>query len=152
MNPFVGTLHLRVVRSTCLSVVGLGAHGVAAVVIAWLAWSTALLWLCLLLPVLLSACYQIRHPLPAWHPDDGLFRWAADDRWYWQTRDDKIVEAECRDAQLWGAVAVRLRLREQASGRRRTLLLLFDAVDAQVHRQLRARASVRGRGRRAAGE
>lgn len=147
VNPFVDTLHIRLDRSACLALIGLCGHIMAAGVTLWLAASVAAVWLLLLIPVVVSALYAIARPLPKWVPVDGLFRWAADDRWYWQGRDRGLVEAECLDAQLLGTVALRLRLREQAGGRRRTLLIFFDAITADEHRHLRARATLRGRGR-----
>lgn len=146
MNAFVDTLHLRIGRSRCLSLISLCGHGVAVAIVIWLAWSAAPGWLLVLLPIVLSGLYGIRYPLPTWIPVDGRLRWAADDRWYWQARDGQVVAAECLDAQLLGAIAVRLRLKEQTGGRRRTLLIFFDAVEADVHRRLRSRATVRGRG------
>lgn len=147
MNPFVDTLHLQMGRSACLGLISLFGHGMAAAVALWLAASTASAWSLLLVPIVVSALYSIVYPLPIWAPADGLFRWAADDRWYWRRRDGSSVEAECLDAQLLGTIAVRLRLREQTSGRRRTLLIFFDGVTAAAHRHLRARATLRGRGR-----
>lgn len=147
VNPFVDTLHLQIGRSACLGLISLFGHGMAAAVVLWLAGATAAAWSLLLVPIVVSALYTIAYPLPRWAPADGQFRWTADDRWYWRGRDDNSVEAECLDAQFLGTIAVRLRLREQTGGRRRTLLIFFDGVTADAHRHLRARATVRGRGR-----
>lgn len=147
MNPFVDTLHFQLRRSTLLMAICLVAHGVALSVAFILAWRT--LWAVpLVLLVVANAWQHLRAPMPAWMPADGCFRWTGDDRLHWTDPSGRPWASDCIDAQLIGTLVLRLSLAvDRSRWRRRGLWIACDAVDAPIHRRLRARAHVRGRGR-----
>lgn len=69
-------------------------------------------------------------------------RWSDDHRLYWQDRAGHGHESICVEAKSWGALWVRLKVREPQRRLVRTLVIPFDAVGADVHRRLRARCRV----------
>lgn len=69
-------------------------------------------------------------------------RWSADQRLYCEDSRGRAHEGVCIEARSWGAAWVRLRMRPARRRLARSIIIPFDAVDADVHRRLRARCRV----------
>lgn len=138
---FANTLYASFKPSLTLRGVGLLSHAVALAVILVMAGFRPVLAL-VAVPIVVSAVRLDR--LVMLRRPDALvrLRWRADHGLYWQRRDGQARVGECLRATSWGAVWIRLTVRE--TGRRwpRAVLIPLDAVDADVHRRLRGRCRV----------
>lgn len=135
---FADTIHVKLRPSPVLRVLNIALHGIALIVVGVLAAHRPLFWL-------LFASLG----LMAWQEDCHLrlqqagscigFRWAADHSLHWETKNGRSLNGKCIEARCWGALWVRLRIRETGRGRAQAVIVPADAVDAETHRRLRAR-------------
>ncbi|MGB7754456.1 MAG: protein YgfX [Salinisphaera sp.] len=143
---FTDTIHVTFRPSPTLRTANLLAHAAAFIVLVAFAVSRPLFGLLAVLVVL--SAIRSEHVLRLQHSGAPVrLRWAGDHRLYWQDNEGREHRGECIEAKSWGAAWVRLRMR--ASDRRfaRVIVIPFDAVNADVHRRLRARCRVMPPGR-----
>lgn len=143
---FTDTIHVTFRPSPALRIASLLAHAAAFTVLVALSVSRPVFGLLALLVVF--SAIRSEHVLRLRRSGVPVrLRWAADHRLYWQDNLGREHHGECIEAKSWGAAWVRLKMR--APGRRfaRAIVIPFDAVDADVHRRLRARCRVMPPGR-----
>ncbi|AWN16957.1 hypothetical protein SALB1_2761 [Salinisphaera sp. LB1] len=138
---FSDTIHVTFRPSSALRLTSLAVHGAAFAVVTTLAVSRPVLGF----PALLVVFSAIRCERALGLRRPGVpvrLRWAADHRLYWQDRAGRAHYGECIEARHWGAAWVRLKMRIPGRRFARAIIIPFDAVDADVHRRLRARCRV----------
>lgn len=69
-------------------------------------------------------------------------RWSVGHQVRWEDAQGRLHRGTCVDARSWGALWVRLRVRAPNRRFARAIVVPFDAVDADMHRRLRARCRV----------
>ncbi|MES1935944.1 protein YgfX [Salinisphaera hydrothermalis] len=138
---FADTIHVTFRPSRALRALSALAHVLALGVL--LVWSLASPILVLPAVGVVLLAYSAERRLT--QRDAGALcrlRWSADHRLYCEDIRGRAWEGHCVEARSWGAVWVRLRIRPANRRLTRSVVIPFDAVDADVHRRLRARCRV----------
>lgn len=143
-DAFSGTLHLERVPSRSQWALVVSLHGLAIVILGLLAASRPLL--AFLIPIVIAFGWNaVAKARLRTGGSIRRLRWAADERWAWQSQDREWHEGRLVSAATFGTVLVVLGLSE--TGGRKTRLrycaCFHDGLSADAHRQLRARLTVR---------
>lgn len=141
-NPFADTLHMRVGASVIQRTLSIVVHAVAAMVVVALTIHRPFL-VVLLVAVAISAWRADRRARGQTGDSIQRLRYGKDQRWWWQTRDGRVERGDLLRAYVFADVLVVLKLRAENAWLRRSVCVLFnDALDADVHRRLRARLNI----------
>ena len=142
-DAFSGTLHLKRFASNTPRVLLGSLYGIAFAVLAVL--SVDRPSLAFVLPLVAACAWQAdRHARLLGDSAIKRLRWAEDGRWSWQTTIGSWHDAELRTAVTFGTTLVVLGLSDPKRSRRLRYCVCFrDGLDADTHRRLRARLTVR---------
>lgn len=138
---FTETIHVRFRPSPSLRIASLLAH--AAGLLGVLALALSRPAFVLLAALVVVSAIRSERVITLRRPGVPVrLRWAADHRLDWQDPDGREFNGDCIEAKSWGAAWVRLKLCSPNRRFARVIVIPFDAVDADVHRRLRARCRV----------